>query len=94
MKNKVLATNLRLKRFMIIPPLSAKIAEIPKSIDVRLSRHKVHKSLLYQIIHLLVKDNPAIKSVMCLNGVTFITNFEDHEDQRILGQLCSLIKLQ
>ena len=48
---------------MITPPLSAKIAEITKSIDVRLSRHKVHKCLLYQIIHLLVKDNLAIKSV-------------------------------
>ena len=79
---------MRLKRFMIIPPLSAKIAEIPKFIDVRLSRHNVHKCLLYQIIHLLVKDNPAIKSVMCLNGFTFITNFDGHEDQRILDQSC------
>ena len=88
MKNKVLATNLRLKRFLIIPPLSAKIAEIPKSIDVRLSRHKVHKYLLYQIIHLLVKDNPATKSMMCLNGFTFTTNFAGHEDQRIPEQSC------
>jgi hypothetical protein len=86
--NKVLATNLRLKRFIIIPPLSAKIEEIPKSIDVRLSRHKVHKYLLYQIIHILVKDNLAIKSVMCLNGFTFITNFDGHEVQRILDQSC------
>jgi len=42
MKHKVLATTLRLKRFTIIPPLFVKIARIPKSIDDRLSRRKLH----------------------------------------------------